>query len=168
MEEDIKIFGCLPSLLEIPADVLLYWTLKATDLKGIVTDRELQKYRNAICRAYDEFRSDIKETLAFNFPYGNNYQHEVFEEVILLDKKTGFRLKKVKGKKEKELLEYRLVKLEAFSRTQKTIVKKMFAQAYCYYRVERPTTYVEQKEPAVRGKILKLIKNIKGDKNLKE
>jgi len=62
MEEDIKIFGCLPSLIEIPADVLLYWSLRP-NLKGIVTDLELQRYRNAICKAYNEFQSNIRAVL---------------------------------------------------------------------------------------------------------
>ncbi len=158
MDEDIKIFGCLPSLIEIPADVLLYWTLKATELKGVVTEQDLQRYRNAIASAYNKYQSDIKETLAFNFPYGNNYQHEIFEEVILSDGKIGFRIKKARNKKAKELLEYRLVKLEAFSKMQKPTIRKMFILANSYYLIERPTiTYTLQKGPTVKQKVLKLI-----------
>jgi len=161
MEEDIKIYGGLPNLIEIPADVLLYWTLKATKLKGIVTDLELQKYRNAISKAYNEFNQDIKEILGFNFPYGNNYQHEIFEEVVLLDGKTGFRLKKVGTKKAKELLEYRLVKLEAFTRLQKPIIREMFLLADHYYAMEQQVTYTLQKRPSVKEKILKLVRKRK-------
>lgn len=165
MEENIKIFGCLPSIIEIPADVLLYWSLKSTDLKGIVTNLELQRYRNAIGRAYHEFQNDIKEILAFNFPYGNNYQHEVFEEVILSDGKTGFRLRKAKNKKAQELLEYRLVKLEAFTRMQKPITKEMFLLADRYYRTKQPVTYTLKQELTVKQKVLKLIENIKKKHN---
>lgn len=161
MEEEIKIYGGLPSLIEVPADVLLYWALKATGLKGIVTDLELQKYRNAVCRAYNELKQDIKEILAFNFPYGNNYQHEIFEEVILSDRKTGFRLKKVKTKKAKELLEYRLVKLEAFTRMQKLAIREMFALADHYYSMEQPVTYTQQKRSSLKEKILKLARRVK-------
>lgn len=160
MEEDIKIFGSLPNLIEIPADVLLYWSLKSTDLKGIVTNLELQQYRRAICRAYYEFQTDIKEVLGFNFPYRNNYQHELFEEVILSDGKTGFRLRKAKNKKEQELLEYRLVKLEAFSRMQKPITQEMFLLADRYYRMEQPVTHTLKQGLTIKQKVLKLIETI--------
>ncbi len=167
MEEDIKIFGCLPSLIEIPADVLLYWSLRP-NLKGIVTDLELQRYRNAICKAYNEFQSNIRETLAFNFPYGNNYQHEVFEEVTLSDGKTGFRIRKIKNKQAKELFEYRLVKLEAFWRMQKPVIKEMLLLADHYYKIGQPVTYTLQKDSIIKRKILKLVKTVKEKKNSKK
>ncbi|MCI9234033.1 MAG: hypothetical protein HFH08_05540 [Bacilli bacterium] len=159
MEKDIKIFGCLPGLIEIPADMLLYWTLKATNFKGTISERELQNYRVAICKAYDRLRPNLKEVLGFNFPYANNYQSEVFEAVSLSNGKIGFRIAQKKGKKAKELLEYRLVKLKAFERGQRPIVQEMFAMAEEFYRKENIVSTLQERK-TMKQKVFQIVQGV--------
>lgn len=165
MDEDIKIFGCLPGLIEIPADILLYWTLKANDFKGPISEQEIQNYRVAICSACDRFRPEITETLGFNFPYANNYQHEIFEEVFLSDGKAAFRIAKKKGKKSKELLEYRLLKLETFEKMQRPIVREMFSMAFQLYKQEHIKAGSLNETQTMKQKVFKIIRGFQSKLN---
>lgn len=169
MDEDVKIYGHLLGLIEIPADVLLYWTLKATDLKGTVSEQDLHSYHDAICMAYHNFQNKIEKPLAFNFPYADNYQHEVFEEVILANGKLGFKIRKTVNSKARELLEYRLVKLEAFIRKQSPDIKELFELADEIYRKRQSTiAFTFYEESTTQQKILQFGRKIKQKFHIKK
>lgn len=163
MEEDVKIFGYLQNLIEIPADNLLYWTLKAIHFQGTVSDKDIEKYRHAISRAYKRFRSTMTEELAFHFPYEDNYQNDVFEKVVLPTGEIGFKVVQAQDKNAKELLEYRLVKLETFSRMQRPVVREMFELAEQIYKMEQPTiSYVAPRtSQSKKQKVLQFVANVK-------
>ena len=77
MEEN-ETYGFLQPLIEISADVLLYWTMKSVNFESVVTESDVSQYHEAICKAYQKYKSNMIESLAFHYPDENNIQHEVF------------------------------------------------------------------------------------------
>lgn len=150
-------FGYLPELIEIPADMLLYWTLKKINFNGAVSEGDINRYRKAIVKAHQQFH--IEEALAFHFPYRKNYQHELFKMVLLENGETGFVLNSSEKIHSKELLEYHLVKLASFERTHSKVVQEMFLLAGHIYEMEKPPiSHTLECAPTWKKKVLHLFK----------
>ncbi len=153
-------------LLEIPADVLLYWTLRGVGFQNIVTNKEINAYREAICKAYKA--NELSSTLAFHDPFSYGYDQTLFKQVSIRNNLPGITLKKVRKQREIELQQLRLTKLECFSRNQGEKIEKLFFSAYEIFRQERlgqeALQYEEKKEPIteqVKKKILQIPKFVK-------
>lgn len=149
IREDYQMFQMFQDMLEIPANVILYRVLKIVGFDQMITDEEVAQYCKALSSAYKQFRNQLPSQLAFNYPSRQNYDTELFKEVRLEDGTSGFMLRSVNGKTEKELLEYRLALLEVFKDQQCPAFLKVVAladQRYRRVRIAQIQAAKQQKE----------------------
>lgn len=139
-------------LLEIPSDVLLYWTLRGIGFHQVVTNKEINVYREAICKAYET--SGLSSTLVFHDPFSYGYNQELFRQVRVKNNLPGITLKKAKKQRDIELQQLRLTKLECFSRKNGKKIEKLFFSAYELFKQDmigqELLEYDEKKESPIK------------------
>ena len=123
-------------VLEIPADLILYRILKINGFKSVVTEEDVQKYTKSLVVSYHRNKGNLPESLALNYPHFENYNTDLFEEVPLKNRKMGITLKKVRGKVEKELQEYRLARLDILFREYGSYFNKIVLFAEEQYKLK--------------------------------
>lgn len=123
-------------VLEIPSDLILYRILKINGFKSVVTEEDVQKYTKSLVVSYHRNKGNLPESLALNYPHFENYNTDLFEEVPLKNRKMGITLKKVRGKVEKELQEYRLARLDILFREYGSYFNKIVLFAEEQYKLK--------------------------------